>query len=280
MKNKNDIDITGKITIYPNLKDYDLFYLLNFYKTVHFNRDSDKLMRYYNGGNGYNGKYGEHGEFFIRLFVDKYGTPLNKDISSVNYDDDSKTILDGDNPGLPTRKCPWYPTVDGLELLLDSNRNEKNYQWLIWMITNIFTPNGYKLNGEISITTEANKRTIKLVNNTMTYSMSFEKRNDKKIKNNVEIIDNLIELSKKRELKWDYNISGKVNRYSIEIPIKKNFIITFSLYYSILGSVNNFINVYLTINNKKRLYRTIKSSRITKIIGVLDSIRTSTQNNN
>jgi len=270
-------EVENNITITPNLNDYDRFYLLNFYYTYHFHRDPKELQSIYNGRNGYNGEYGKYGEFFIRMLVDYNGRKLPYESDGIDYNNDEKTIVTTKHPyTLPSTKCPWLTNKDGSRLLLSNIKIEKNYQWLVWLIDNFFSKKDYKLNGNVKIFMDKNIREIKLDNNGITYSMRFNNKYKKepirKLLNNEEIINKLIDIINDKNIIWKtYKNKGEVYKYSLSVSIKKNLHLDFNLYYRNKYSTNNFINIYIRRNDENRLYKTIKNNGIEILINKLEN---------
>lgn len=114
----------GKLTIDPPLRDDDKDYLIRFNKTRHCKRDVVG--------------FGTDGEFWVEEKVADGETYCEPTITDVN-------TPPGDQPNLT---CPWVPSKDGRELVLDNRtEHEDGFLWLSYLMKKILSVRGYSLSG-------------------------------------------------------------------------------------------------------------------------------------
>lgn len=141
-------------------------YTTDFYGKLKFNKQLslddktflDKFARTRRVARNVDPKYGVEGEFYVDAEGD-----FGQDFGSAN-------IIDYNRPPKtqPSLWCQWVPTEDGWYLEWDGSEKFYNYiDWLEYLITKIFTPRGYILNGEIEWRGEdhGDNGTIRVTNN-------------------------------------------------------------------------------------------------------------------
>ena len=119
-------DFRGSFEITPKLSNEDRIFLTKLAQTRRMQRKLDS-------------KYGVEGEFFV-------------DGAGDFGQDEDKSITDYNRPPRtqPSLWLQWIPNEDGSELEWDGNEKFYSYiEWLQYLITNIFKPKGYKLNGTV-----------------------------------------------------------------------------------------------------------------------------------
>ena len=114
-------------------------YVNKFCGVRHMNRDTDIIKQVYPEWEKmcYRGNLGPNGEYFIN----------DDNAFGQAYD---KSILDYNTPPItqPGLWCKWEITEDGQHLQWDGMEKFYNYvEWLEYLISVFFEPNGYFLNG-------------------------------------------------------------------------------------------------------------------------------------
>lgn len=271
--------ISGYYNITPKLTDYDRFYLLNFNLTSHLKRDVNLLNKIYDKRNGYNGYYGDNGEFFINYKVDANGVRLNYKKNDILIRTSNQIVVDNNPPGdQPNIICPWKPTLDGKKFI--SNNYEiyhNNYGWLKWLLKNFFIKNNYELNGEVSIINNNNKIIVKIEKNKIIRKIKDNqqitnlnnknkktKLNNRK-KSNVEILEEIIEKTRNKEILWVKDNHSYADKYYTHIPIEDRIDILINLYNG-TSDFNNYMNIYIKKGDKKSFLTTIKNLKINELI--------------
>lgn len=119
-------DFEGSFYITPTLKPEDRKYLVAFANTRRMKRNLGPV-------------YGVEGEFYVE------GTGFagqDEDLNIIDYNRPPST-----QPGL---WCQWEPNEDGTTFGWNGTEKFYNYvEWLAYLISNIFIPRGYTLNGEV-----------------------------------------------------------------------------------------------------------------------------------
>lgn len=257
--------ISGYYNITPKLTDYDKFYLLNFNLTPHLKRNVDLLDKIYNGKNGYKGYYGIEGELFINYKVDFNGHPLNNPgLNKIN----KKVVIDNKPPSeQPNIICPWKPTLDGKNLISGNYKvYHNNYGWLKWLIKNFFIKNNYELNGEVNIINNNKKNTIKIEKNEISCKIKdYHDKTDsnkKSGKSNNEIVEDLIDKTKNKEIIWN---NDDIKYYTF-ISIKDRIDILIHLYIK----NQSILNIYIRKGNSKKLVKSIKNLKVNELINYVE----------
>jgi hypothetical protein len=280
-QNSDIILIKTNISIEPKLTDYDLFFLLNYNLTPHFQRDIFKLAEKFEHKQGYSGYYGKEGEYFIRsiIFLTEEKKIKKIGVNQISFDE-LDCVININKPAhdCPSLHCPWKPNTDGDVLLHDGVVKERNYKWLNWLINGFFKPNKYTLNGEIIISDSVlnNERHIIIKNNEIKI---------KKIKG--EIIEPTKTTIPSRELKTSDNILNdliyktendlihwtkdrKYNNYKYVYIITKKKNATFTLIKRNDNRNKSYINISFNIPNRSWFVRALRGYKISKLIDVIE----------
>lgn len=272
----NKTEIYGYFDITPELTDYDKFYLLNFTKTKHIKRDPLILSDIYENRNGYNGFYGEDGKYFINYVVNSNGKSFGNYHNNIN---DNKSIIDDKVPPskLPNIYCPWV--MDDNRLIpLRSNKHNRHFSWLRWLINEFFDNHTlnkfrnnkkYKLNGRIMLLSTVSIRTIEVKDNVINYKWEPKNstNNDDKFnfhivpnkKNDKEIINDLIQLTKTNKIKWGvYEINSPFVDRKYFTNIKYDGGITIFFSFLVKSKDNDVLYIYINKNKKSKKIKEIE----------------------
>ena len=128
-------DFSGELELNPPASEELVTFVNKWKNTRRMKRDVSKLT---DKTKGLKGNFGVDGEFYIG----KGFAGQDQDESIIDYNQPPST-----QPGL---WCQWELSEDGTTLEWDGGEKFYAYEeWLEYMITNFFEPNGIKLNGEI-----------------------------------------------------------------------------------------------------------------------------------